>query len=139
MTKTKCGLCVCMCVRVYMFTCANHMWRPEEKLECPLSVPYTFLEARSLGCLNLLSRRGWLAREPQESPAPSPQHWDHKHTLPCLASLMWVPGLTLRSSCSHLTFYHFLPKTTFQYHLYSLAMEENPHTFHLKAPRNFRN
>lgn len=59
-----------MCVHVYMFTCANHIWRPEEKLECPLSVPYTFLEARSLGCLNLLSRQGWLACELQESPAP---------------------------------------------------------------------
>lgn len=120
----------CVCVYTRSHVCTPHM-EARRKAGCPLSVLYTFVEARSLSCPNLLSRLGWLAREPQESPAPSPQHWDHKHTPPGLAFLMGVPGLTLRSSCSHMTFHHFLPKTWFQYHLYPLAMEANPHTFYL--------
>ena len=59
-----------VCVYTHVHMCAHHTWRPEETLGYPLSVLYTFVEARSLGCLNLLSRLGWLARELQESPAP---------------------------------------------------------------------
>lgn len=54
---------------VCVFTCV-HTTHGGQKLGCPLSVLYTFVEARFLSCLNLLSRLGWLAREPQESPAP---------------------------------------------------------------------